>query len=534
MRIPVGTWTVGKLSVLILLFVTFTDFALSESLRPRLGLGSAAISTVTETLSPILPFTGGVDLRREDYWTKKGTWFETLQSVAVQVMDAFDTDDESADDVVGKIPRGGGNLPGKLAAQRSTKKRKTNHVSAISAQQLFVDAKAIEDLTLEDVAETFRYALESSKASFNEGRFINSQQPRVKKVLTAMQEAVGKSRGKDAKDSLVTSNDNGEIDALKFSAAMRIFAEWRVLRQVPEGYKGYAVGMSLGHKDVVQNLAKIEQTVHSWLDHQRDVLSLQAQWEKEAPGESCPADRSQAELRSPTLRELLQHEVEMEVHPILPRLKDKTSAMGLLWVRRQLQYQTETFFKILDVPTLYPSSKDAVLAAYREVYDKYHGWTVQKIFSYSFQAAPEAVEIFKFMNPHRMEEVLMEAQRVKSSRSTKPIPVNATLAPESDIEPEENDHPVIGFFKHVGGEWDKVVGIVFGGDAPSIDLSARGGSGTGGRRGLNGKELDDFISQKMVDDAHQHIAEYLEIANPLLENLAGLFDTYNMDDPTKV
>jgi hypothetical protein len=46
----------------------------------------------------------------------------------------------------------------------------------------------------------------------------------------------------------------GAVDALKFSAAMRVFAEWRLLRQVPEGYKGFAIGMSLGHKELLVGL----------------------------------------------------------------------------------------------------------------------------------------------------------------------------------------------------------------------------------------------------------------------------------------
>ena len=42
----------------------------------------------------------------------------------------------------------------------------------------------------------------------------------------------------------------GDIDALQFCAVVRLLVEWRILRQVPEGYKGYSVGMSLGHKDI--------------------------------------------------------------------------------------------------------------------------------------------------------------------------------------------------------------------------------------------------------------------------------------------
>lgn len=536
------TWKVGKLSVFMLLFVTFTDFAFSqiqrmgspEILPPfrhqssggRSGLGSAAISTVTAALSPILPFTGGVDLRREDYWTTQDSWFETLQSVAVQVRDAFSSDESADTSLWNKMPRGGGNVPGKLASKVSSSKRiQMNYVSSISAQSPFIDVKAIEDLTLEDLTETFRYAVESSKEGFNEGRFMNGQLPRVKKVLTAMQDAVNKSRGKDVKDSVVSSEEFGEIDALKFSAAMRIFAEWRIVRQVPVGYKGYAVGMSLGHKDVVQNLAKIEQSVHSWLDHQREErIFMQEQWENE--GESCPAP---AELRSPTLRELLQHEVETEIHPTLPFLKDKTAAMGLLWVYRQFHYQTALFVNVLNVPKLFPSTKDAVSTAYQEVYDKYHGWAVQKIFSYSFQAAPEASEIYKFMNPHRMEEVLKDAQRMKSSSSED----NADSLPLlTNIDDVTNDNPFVGFVKHVEGEWDKftnLMGEVLKGEKV-VDVNVRGGSDVG----LGGKELDEMITREMIKDAHQHITQYLDTANPLLGSLSGLFDTFNMNDPTKV
>jgi hypothetical protein len=534
------TWKLGKLSVLMLLFVTFTDFALSQIQRSRspeilpplryqssgsrLGLGSAAISSVTEALSPILPFTGGVDLRREDYWTTQGSWFETLQYVAEQVQDAFSSDESTDSDLWNKIPRAGGNVPGKLASQLSSNKRiKTNNVSSISAQSPFIDVKAIEDLTLKDLTETFRYAVESSKEGFNEGRFMNGQLPRVKKVLIAMQEAVNKSRGKDVKDSVVSSDTFGEIDALKFSAAMRIFAEWRIVRQVPVGYKGYAVGMSLGHKDVVQNLAKIEQSVHSWLDHQREEISMQEQSQDD--GESCPS-----ELWSPTLRELLEHELETEVHPALPFLKDKTAAMGLLWVYRQFHYQTALFVNVLNVPKRFPSTKDAVSTAYQEVYDKYHGWAVQKIFSYSFQAAPEAAEIYKFMNPHRLKEVLKDAQRMKSSNSEDKAD---SLPLSTDIDnTANNDNPFVGFVKHVGGEWDKFtdsVGQVLKGEKVA-DVNVRGG----GVVGLGGKELDEMVTREMIKDAHQHITEYLDTANPLLGSLSGLFDTFNMNDPTKV
>lgn len=36
--------------------------------RPRLKLGTAAIGSLMDALGPILPFMGGMDLRREEHW----------------------------------------------------------------------------------------------------------------------------------------------------------------------------------------------------------------------------------------------------------------------------------------------------------------------------------------------------------------------------------------------------------------------------------------------------------------------------------
>ena len=88
--------SLAKLSIVFLALATVTDVALtqmqsSDVERPRVSLGSAAISSVTDTLSPILPFAGGLDLRRDDYWatTPDGNWWDTLTSVVSQVQDAF-------------------------------------------------------------------------------------------------------------------------------------------------------------------------------------------------------------------------------------------------------------------------------------------------------------------------------------------------------------------------------------------------------------------------------------------------------------
>jgi Glycolipid transfer protein (GLTP) len=566
---PLGTWSVGKLSVLLLAFATIVDFALchvqsmehpefydalsadvirpafryhhssssSGSSRPRrTSLGSAAISSVTEALSPILPFAGGLDLRKQDYWMSSGNFFETLQDVAATVQEAFRSKSSwsSATSVV-ETPRGGGNVPGKLAAQ--LKRKPTQHVTAISSADPFVSLATISEMTLSDVTETFRYAVECNKEGFNEARFVSNLAPRVRTVVAAISEAMAKSRGRDAKISrsagTPTAAAAGEVDALAFSAAMRIFAEWRMLRQVPEGYKGFAMGMSLGHKDVVQNLAKIEQGAHDWLNRQRDVLALQAQWDGTGDSDKCPIDGSQPQvLRSPTLKEILGYEVEMDINPAsrLPRLKDKSASMGVLWVRRQLHYQTLLFDNAMKIPSKFGSTAEAVLAAYKSVYDQYHGWAVQKIFNYSFQAAPEAEEIFKHMNPHKFKEVLASARKVQANSS--PADGHTPLNQETD------DNPFTSFFKHVGGEWDKLVsnvGQVFGqGKESSVDLMVRGGGSAGASASALNQESDALVTKEMVKDAHEHISNYLKVVYPLLDDLAILFDDMNMDDPTRV
>ena len=519
--------SLAKLSIIFLALASVTDVALtqmqsSDVERPRVSLGSAAISSVTDTLSPILPFAGGLDLRRDDYWatTPDGNWWDTLSSVLGQVRDAFAKDDNSNDDdddlriesKTAKNNKYNNNRP--ASRQRNNKAPKHLHVSPISRQQPFVSVEDITELSLGEVAQAFRYAVESSDADFNENKFISKLNPRVQKVIRGMQEAVKLSRGKDVRNwvrrATPESNDaKDDVDALQFAAAMRIFAEWRVVRQVPDGYKGFAVGMSLGHKDVVQNVAKIEEAVHSWLDYERDLPVL------------CVDG-----LRTPTLRELLRFEIETGVQDVnqLPRLKEKSAGMGLLWVRRQFAYQTHLFDNVM-VPGRFASLKDAVMAAYAQVYNQYHGWAVQKIFNYSFQSAPEAEVIFRHMNPHRLRQVLSDQAAVKASSSSES---------GSSSSPSTKKNPVEQFFDDIGSEWDKLVNKILKKDkrsqAPTAVHKVRGGGDSGDVVIVD----EEFVTREMVKDAQQQIAAYLDVAKPLLDTLANLFDDLNMNDPRKV
>jgi Glycolipid transfer protein (GLTP) len=428
--------TVGRLSVLLLTIVFLTDrfsWAASSSVlqqdpasvdhaaaaHRRVGLASAAITSVANVLSPILPFTGGVDLRRPDSWRstvveaaaesvasppvapRQPQWMVHLRHMALEIRGAFDKKNQ----VLPSIPHGGG--VAESVKRVSVAPRRTTPI-AISAAVPFVSVQTIAQMTLADVTETFRYAVLSSQSNFNEGKFLASVSPLVRTVVLRMAAAAATSRGPGVSPTRLSRDGRpefGAVDALLFCAAMRIFGEWRVVRQVPDGYKSYAVGMTLGQKDIVQNLHKMEVAVHAWLD---------------------------SHDASPTLHDLLQYESDLGLHPALPRLKDRTGSMGLLWVRRQLQYQTAIFHNIQSVPSpRFPSSKDAVMAAYHQVYDPYHGWAVQKIFDYSFQAAPDAPEIYACMNPHLKgspEMIQQEAMRQVASYVAVADPLLSDLA----------------------------------------------------------------------------------------------------------
>jgi len=570
-------WTV--VSVVMIVFMTF-NLALEmvharqyfpttsamDSVGQRHGhkqgsLGSAAISSITETLSPILPFTGGVDLRREFQEQVDKTWYDTASSVVSQVRDAFGLNGGETTSVF-QIPRGGASTAGtKVMSSNHYKNNKrkststTHYPSPISDSKPFYPLPKIADLTLSDLTELFQYAMEQNRAGFDRSRFLSKVSEKVKPVIIEMDAAVTKSRGGvQSTTTLVdtTFSQTGHVDALYFCAILRLFAEWRIVRQVPEGYKGYAVGMNLGHKDIVQNLGKLETAVHQWLEYRRQVVELQQHYDS----------TTATTLTSPTLRDLLEHEIDQDVHSKLPRLKEKSAAMGLLWVRRQLHYQTCLFRNILQVPSSeFPTSHAAVSHAYSHVYGNYHGWAVQKIFNYSFQAAPDVTEIYKYMNPLLLEQVMKRAQRItvvetvndydSTSQSSTLDDDDTTATLNNKKNNTKNPlerllHHIGGeldklgkhvggeidkFGKHIGGEWDKLVDNV----VRVLDQDASNNKKDATRvRGGAQEEMDRFVCEQMEQDAHARISLYLTQVEPLLDDLEGLFDDLNMDDPTKV
>lgn len=102
-------------------------------------------------------------------------------------------------------------------------------------------------------------------------------------------------------------------------------------------------------------------------------------------------------------------EIEQKMHPRLPRVREKSGASGLIWICRQLKYQSLIFQNILQVPLVHPTAKMAVTAAYTSTYEAYHGFLVKQVFLSSFDAAPSANEILQHMTPFHPVNELADA-----------------------------------------------------------------------------------------------------------------------------
>lgn len=108
-----------------------------------------------------------------------------------------------------------------------------------------------------------------------------------------------------------------------------------------------------------------------------------------------------------TMSSLLQHEKAMGIHPDLSneiednpqhageqkmRLKDPSCAIGLLWIRRSLQFNCRWYSNILEnsLPPL-----EAAMDAYREELEPYHGWALRRLYVLGIQKmTPPRKELF--------------------------------------------------------------------------------------------------------------------------------------------
>ena len=403
----------------------------------------------------------------------------------------------------------------------------------MSAAEPFVSREVLAQMTLTDITTAVRYAVECSDSD----AFQKEQSPLMQEILSAMDRAACESRGD------VAASPEG-VDAILFCAVMRIFAEWRALRQVPPGFKGYEMGMSLGRRDMIQNLAKLEAAAHSWMDSKTD---------------------EDDKLHSPALQQLLEHEIDTNVHENLPRLKDTTAAIGLLWIKRQLHYQASVYTNLAQVPAVFKDTSAAVHAAYQEVFRSYHGWFIQQMFGQSYRGAPPTLEIFKFMNPSLLEQVTQEQESIPSLDSSfssfdsddwaSSMSDHDMLA--CDDDEHENPENCILFGgqlfrewdragKHIQGEFGKFVQFAVsafqGPKQQSLTIEAMQthdsmvGMATHDTRAAfrSAPRGEAYIQEVITKDAHAQIRVFLETTQPFLAELSSVMEALNMNDPTKV
>ena len=93
--------------------------------------------------------------------------------------------------------------------------------------------------------------------------------------------------------------------------------------------------------------------------------------------------KSHPECRN--LSSLLELEKGLDIHNGNV-LKDPSAAMGLLWIRRSLAFQSELYTS-LTMDDIHP--KDAAMLAYIKHLKPYHGWALGKLFTASLSQMPE-------------------------------------------------------------------------------------------------------------------------------------------------
>jgi hypothetical protein len=88
--------------------------------------------------------------------------------------------------------------------------------------------------------------------------------------------------------------------------------------------------------------------------------------------ETAPADQRD------TLTSLLQFEKSLNIHPLNGILHDPSGAIGLLWIRRSIAFQTCWYQKLLADPDA--DVTEAAKEAYRSNLQPFHGYLLQNIF----------------------------------------------------------------------------------------------------------------------------------------------------------
>ena len=206
----------------------------------------------------------------------------------------------------------------------------------------FVNESHVAAMTLRDVKEVFQFAFQCDTVGFDWDAFSSQLREPARKAIEMMDLALRLSRGERVQPKVCDkASEFGSLDVLSFIGACRLFAEWMPLRLVPEGYGRYAFGVGIGRRDMLGNIAKVEKAVHAYLDEKVQGANG-------------------ATVSSPSIRDILEYELATNKHPRRPKLSNNTAAQGILWIKRQMQYQSAIFANTSEIPYRFPDSKAAV------------------------------------------------------------------------------------------------------------------------------------------------------------------------------
>lgn len=132
----------------------------------------------------------------------------------------------------------------------------------LSSKEPFLPIDEIKQLSLTDISDIFRYASEVCHPSLDRQAYCSCLREPVRNSLRAI-ENVARRFGKRETDVILhpyRSEKDDEIDAIRFVAATRIFAEWRKESLVPEkARKGYSMSMIIVRRDLFRTLGNSKQ-----------------------------------------------------------------------------------------------------------------------------------------------------------------------------------------------------------------------------------------------------------------------------------
>jgi hypothetical protein len=123
-----------------------------------------------------------------------------------------------------------------------------------------------------------------------------------------------------------------------------------------------------------------------------------------------------------------QHSTSSSSSPKLIALNEQSCAMGLLWIRRSLQFQYHLFHSLLqDI-----DATTATMAAYEQTLQPYHSWALQKIYNMAVKSATPSNQIWLARlggyeqqsddhHSHSMDNTAVTTTTTKSSSSSTPI-----------------------------------------------------------------------------------------------------------------